>query len=179
MGVLRGPCWSRYRYGQWDKWIERFYMGLLDGVSWTMDLCLMVLGGLWVDKAIAWFNVFCRKNWFSCYQILWPGFCLHPIKNSLNDVGFLSLNSTAMQNHIGDTNMLVSKNAKICINPNLNSKICVTPNASRWNIGGVGSPTGWVPNARGWCWPCRFHIVCLIFGHKHKRDIQWNTGFRI
>ena len=37
--------------------------------------------------------------------------------------------------------MLVSKNAKICITPNANAKICVTPNVSRWNIGGIGSPT--------------------------------------
>ena len=22
----------------------------------------------------------------------------------------------------------------------------------------------WVPNARGWRWLCRFHVVCLIFG---------------
>ena len=38
-----------------------------------------------------------------------------------------------------DTNILVSKNAKICITPNVNTKICVTPtqtpNANRWNIG--------------------------------------------
>ena len=29
---------------------------------------------------------------------------------------------------VGDTNMLVSKNAKICITPNANAKICITPN---------------------------------------------------
>ena len=29
---------------------------------------------------------------------------------------------------VGDTNILVSKNAKICITPNANAKICVTPN---------------------------------------------------
>ena len=28
---------------------------------------------------------------------------------------------------VGDTNMLVSKNAKICVTPNANAKICVTP----------------------------------------------------
>ena len=21
----------------------------------------------------------------------------------------------------------------------------------------------WVPNPRGWCWPCRFHVVCAHF----------------
>ena len=43
---------------------------------------------------------------------------------------------------IGDTNMLVSKNAKFCITPNAKHKICVTPNAnaSQWNIICVGSP---------------------------------------
>ena len=44
----------------------------------------------------------------------------------------------------GVPNMLVAKNAKICVTPNANAKICVTPtltpNASRWNIGGVGPP---------------------------------------
>ena len=39
-----------------------------------------------------------------------------------------------MQNHSqfrdGDTNMLVSKNAKICVTPNANAKICVTPNTN-------------------------------------------------
>ena len=73
----------------------------------------------------------------------------------------LSIYSTAMQNsrvgaprwsrppmrefRVGDTNMLVSNNAKICVTPNANAKICMsltpTPNASRWNIGGVGTPT--------------------------------------
>ena len=46
---------------------------------------------------------------------------------------------------IGNTNMLVSKNTKICVTPNANAKICVTPtrnlNASQWNIGCVGCPT--------------------------------------
>ena len=54
--------------------------------------------------------------------------------------------------------MLVSKNAKICLTPNVNAKICVTPNANtlrkqveyRWC---------WVPNARGWHGACRFHVV--------------------
>ena len=45
------------------------------------------------------------------------------------------------QFRVGDTNVVVSKNAKISITPNVNAKICVTPNAIRWNIGGVGTPT--------------------------------------
>ena len=31
---------------------------------------------------------------------------------------------------VWDANMLVSKNAKICVTPNANAKICVTPNAN-------------------------------------------------
>ena len=31
---------------------------------------------------------------------------------------------------VGDTNMLVSKNPKICITTNANAKICLTPNAN-------------------------------------------------
>ena len=66
----------------------------------------------------------------------------------------LSLYSTATQNfpvgafcwsrpqtrefYVGDTNMLVSKNTKICITPNAKYKIYITPmqnpNASQWNI---------------------------------------------
>ena len=45
---------------------------------------------------------------------------------------------------VGYTNMLVSKNAKICVTPNAKHNICViptqNPNASQWNIGCVGSP---------------------------------------
>ena len=34
------------------------------------------------------------------------------------------------QFRVGDTNMLVSKNAKICVTPTANAKICVSPNAN-------------------------------------------------
>ena len=66
----------------------------------------------------------------------------------------------------GDINMLVSKNAKICVTPNAKPKICVSPNAKpkrksveyRWR---------WV----FWRWPCIFHVyfmyisccLCIIF----------------
>ena len=70
----------------------------------------------------------------------------------------LSLYSTATQNYwptlifafggspnakicVGNTNMLVSKNTKICRTPNTKHKICVSPNANQWNIGCIGSPT--------------------------------------
>ena len=64
----------------------------------------------------------------------------------------LSLYSTATQNFscwwvcVGYTNMLVSKNGKICVipNANANANICITPalppakpNTSRWNVGCV------------------------------------------
>ena len=75
---------------------------------------------------------------------------------------------------IGDTSMLVSKNAKICITPT------PTPNASRLNIGGVGSPTK--KSIVG-------HVDFMLFVHhflpwlvkisQHKRRFRWNTGFRL
>ena len=44
---------------------------------------------------------------------------------------------------VGDTNMLVSENAKLCVTSNAKPKICISPNAkpniSQGNIGGVGS----------------------------------------
>ena len=46
---------------------------------------------------------------------------------------------------IGNTNMLVSKDAKICLTPNAKHKIAFpqtqTPNANQWNIGIYGFPT--------------------------------------
>ena len=63
---------------------------------------------------------------------------------------------------IGDSNMLVSKNAKICVTTNTNANICVTPkptpNASSWIIGGVGSP---MQNSH--FGHVRFHVVCVNF----------------
>ena len=49
------------------------------------------------------------------------------------------------QFHVGDTNMAISQNAKICVSPNAKPTICITPNktpnASQWiYIGCVGSP---------------------------------------
>ena len=89
---------------------------------------------------------------------------------------------------IGDTNMLVTENAKICINPNAKPKICISPKGKpkrksveyRWC---------WV----FWRWPCIFHVyfiyisccLCIIFrvGYvkisRLKGRFQWNTGLRI
>ena len=73
---------------------------------------------------------------------------------------------------VGDTNMLVSKNAK-------NAIICVTPtpipNLSRWNIGGVGSPMQI---------SCIGHSDFMLFVHHfprwhRKRRFWWNTGLSV
>ena len=48
-----------------------------------------------------------------------------------------------------------------------------TPNASRWNIGGVGSPTQ--------RWPCRFHVVCVPFtcgGWPTRTQFQVEYGLK-
>ena len=83
------------------------------------------------------------------------------------------------QFRVWDTNMLVSKNAKICVTPNANAKIFVTPNANpqskqveyRWRL---------VPNMRGWRWPSRFHVVCLIFGRVgYPTETQYPVEYRL
>ena len=90
---------------------------------------------------------------------------------SFKDKKELNLYSTARQNsrigdsrwsihltrefHIGDTNMLVSKNAKICVTPNTNSKICVTVNANPQRKQ-VEYRSRWVPNAKFSRWPYTF-----------------------
>ena len=51
---------------------------------------------------------------------------------------------------IGDTNMLVSKNAKICVTPNAKPKICITPNAKP-QCQSVEYRLCWVLNARFSC----------------------------
>ena len=85
------------------------------------------------------------------------------------------------QFRVGDTNMLVSKNASICVTPNANAKICITPNANpqreqveyRWCC---------VPNMRGWHWPCRFHIFCVHFiciGYPMRTQFPVEYGLKI
>ena len=66
------------------------------------------------------------------------------------------------QFRVGDTNMLVSKNAKICITHNANAKICVIPNANLQRKQ-VEYKWCWVPNMRGWRWAGTFHVVCVNF----------------
>ena len=72
------------------------------------------------------------------------------------------LRPPAPQFRIGDTNMLASKNAKICLTPNAKPKICVTPNANppresvEYRLHGV-------PNAKFLRWPCTFLFFCVEF----------------
>ena len=54
--------------------------------------------------------------------------------------------------------MLVSKNAQICVIPNVNPKIYFSPNVKPQNES-VEYRLRWVPNAKFSRWPCRFHVV--------------------
>ena len=98
------------------------------------------------------------------------------------------------QFRVGDTNILLSKNAKICVTPNMNAKMYVTPNANRWNIGGVGSPTQnsrlchlplrWVANANtifSGIWsldggPCLGRILTDTDGGKDPDSRVWGCA---
>ena len=99
----------------------------------------------------------------------------------------LSLYSTATQNfrvgalrwsrlptpefHVGDTNILVSKNTKICVTTGAKPEICVNPNASQWNVGGVGSP---MQNFR----IGHVHLFCVSISFALGPVFQWNVGFK-
>ena len=68
---------------------------------------------------------------------------------------------------IGDTNMLVSKNVKICVTPNAKHKICVTPNAKP-QTEPMEYRLRWVHNAKFFalaiyisCCLCSFHLRWL------------------
>ena len=66
------------------------------------------------------------------------------------------------QFHVGDTDMLVSKNAKICVTPNAKPKICVTPNANPQQES-VEYRLCWVFWQWGLHGTCTFHVVCVNF----------------
>ena len=74
--------------------------------------------------------------------------------------------------------MLVSKNPKICVTPNMNAKICVTPtptpNPSRWNIRGVWSPTRGA--GVGHVHFMLFVSISFVLGTQREHYFQWNTG---
>ena len=72
---------------------------------------------------------------------------------------------------VWDTNMLISKNAKICVTPNTNAKICDTPNANRWIIGSIGSPT---QNSRiGHVDFMLFVSLSLALRSQREHNFQW------
>ena len=75
-------------------------------------------------------------------------------------LGFVLGNTPNAKFCFEDTNMLLSQ--KPC-RANANPKICVTPKANSRRKQ-VEYRSRWVPNMRGWRWPCRFHVVCFIFG---------------
>ena len=107
----------------------------------------------------------------------------------------LSLYSTATQNYwrwdfalgqppnskirVGNTNMLVCKNAKICVTPTRNIKFGLpptqTPNASQWNIVWVGSPG--IGSHVGHVHFMFFVLISFAFGSQRKPSFQWNMGF--
>ena len=65
---------------------------------------------------------------------------------------------------VGNTNMLVSKNAKICVTPDTYFKICFTPNAKPQRES-VEYRLPWALNAKFLRWACTFHVVCVNFIH--------------
>ena len=69
---------------------------------------------------------------------------------------------------VGDTNMLVCINAKICVTPDPKSKICVTPNVKH-KLKSVEYMLRWVPNANFSRWPCTFLFFWCRF---HPRWVE-------
>ena len=112
---------------------------------------------LFVNKWLLWWSAsITLDNNNTVLTDLLPFF--HELPRILNRIAYLYRFQTPNAKFsVGNTNMLVSKNAKICINPKANFKICVTPNvnlkfgyprrkflnlrypnASPWNIGWLG-----------------------------------------
>ena len=109
----------------------------------------------WVPNAnfLRWsctFHVFCVD--FIC--VWWPTQTQFPV-----EYGLKTLNATVF---VGYTNMLVSKNVKICITPNAKPKICV-PSDAKPTRKSVEYRLRWVPNANLPRWACTFHIFCVDF----------------
>ena len=76
------------------------------------------------------------------------------------------------------TNMLVSKNTKICVTPKANPKFCVIPNTKPQRKP-MEYRLRWVPNTELSHWPCRFHVVYPFFftlGTQLEGCSQWNMG---
>ena len=99
----------------------------------------------------------------------------------------LSLYDTATQNYwrcgftlgqspnakicVGDTNMLVCKNAKICVTPNANAKICVTPNANPQR-----GPVEYSSQRTIFALATYISILCVSVSFALGPVFQWNKG---
>ena len=77
---------------------------------------------------------------------------------------------------------MLSKNAKICVNPDAKRKICVSPNVNaKPQRQSVEYRLRWVTNAKFLRWPCTFHVFCVDFicvCSQHKPSFQCNVGLR-
>ena len=62
------------------------------------------------------------------------------------------------------TNMLVSKNTKICVTPSVNAKICVSP-MQNFRVGHIDFML--------------FVSLSLMLGSKREHNFQWNMGFSL
>ena len=82
---------------------------------------------------------------------------------------------------IRNTNMLVSKNAKICVIPNANFEICVSPNAkpnaTQWNVGCVESQTQ--ISRIGHVLFIFFVLISFALGSQRELHFRWNMGLSI
>ena len=73
----------------------------------------------------------------------------------------LALGNTPTYNLVTYTNMLVSKNTKICVTPDAKHKICITPKAKPQRKS-VEYRLRWVPNSNFLRWPSTFFGVYFI-----------------
>ena len=89
---------------------------------------------------------------------------------TIKPIFYCDAKTLALGPGVGDTNMLVSKNAKICVTPNANSKICVTPNANL-QLESVEYRWRWVFWRWYSRWPCIFHVVCASFSALATRKL--------
>ena len=76
--------------------------------------------------------------------------------------GFAFDNTPNVNFCIGHTNMLVSKNTKICVTLNANAKICVTPNVKPKRKQ-VEYRSCWVPKAKFSRRSCTFLFLCRFY----------------
>ena len=79
------------------------------------------------------------------YSAMLPLIHTNHWKNTVKPIFHCDAKPFALGPRVGVTNMLVSKNAEICITLNANANIWVTP------------------NVRGWRWACRFRVVYFLF----------------